>query len=80
MRKLYARIFVAALAFSPLGAAAQETDIEAPEGYKLVFHDEFDLPDGSQPNPEIWSSSARRHSAWNRFIKDDPSVVYIADV
>lgn len=79
MRKLYARIFVAALAFSPLGAAAQETDIEVPEGYKLVFHDEFDLPDGSQPNPEIWSSSARRHSAWNRFIKDDPSVVYIED-
>lgn len=54
-------------------------DIDVPEGYELIFHDEFNQEDYSQPNPEVWSSSTRRSSAWNRYIKDDPAVVFIED-
>ncbi|MBR1594249.1 MAG: glycoside hydrolase family 16 protein [Alloprevotella sp.] len=69
----------------PAGFFDGTVEIEAvyaeatPDDYVLVFSDEFNQPDGSQPNPEYWSSSARRNAAWNRYIKDDPSVVYIED-
>lgn len=47
--------------------------------YKLVFHDEFDGPNGSTPNPDIWRVSPRGNSQWNRFISTDKRVYYLND-
>lgn len=47
------------------------------DGYKLVFSDEFNLPDGSQPDPEKWVRSKRNPSTWARWISPSSSVVYI---
>ena len=45
--------------------------------YKLVFHDEFNLPDGSQPDTTVWSRCRRYDSMWNRWISSSKGVVYI---
>lgn len=41
--------------------------------YKLVFCDEFNLSDGSQPATAIWSCN----SQWNRWVSDSKDVIYI---
>lgn len=53
------------------------TDGSGDDGYQLIFCDEFDLPDGSRPNPEKWRVSTRRSSVWNRWISDSPDVAFI---
>lgn len=45
--------------------------------YVLVFKDEFNLPDGSQPDPKVWGCSRRGWSTWNRWISDSRDVAYI---
>lgn len=45
--------------------------------YKLVFHDEFNLPDGSQPDSSKWSRCKRYDSMWNRWISTSKDVIYI---
>ncbi len=45
--------------------------------YRLVFSDEFDLPDGSQPDSAKWSRCQRYSSTWNRWVSDSRDVVYI---
>lgn len=45
--------------------------------YKLVFRDEFDLPDGSQPDTSVWRRSKRYWSTWNRWISRSDRVVFI---
>lgn len=47
--------------------------------YRLVFHDEFNLPDGSQPDSTVWSRCRRYNSIWNRWISDSKDVVFIKD-
>ena len=47
--------------------------------YVLLFHDEFNQPDGSQPDETYWRRSTRRKSVWNRFISDSEDVVFIQD-
>lgn len=51
----------------------------ADAGYELVWHDEFNLPDGSAPDKTSWSVPARRSSAWNRFISTRPELAEIRD-
>lgn len=46
-------------------------------GYKLVFSDEFDLPNGSQPDAKKWNRAIRNKSTWARFISNSNRVVYI---
>lgn len=58
-------------------SAVEPETPEAPEGYKLLWHDEFNQPNGTSPDPTRWVCSVRRGSAWNRFIKDDPSTCFI---
>lgn len=48
-------------------------------GYSLIFSDEFDQPDNSQPDPSKWRRSPRGNSTWNRFISDSNDVVFIKD-
>lgn len=49
------------------------------DGYRLVFCDEFNLPNGSQPDSSKWSRCKRNDSQWNRWISDSKDVVYIKD-
>jgi len=45
--------------------------------YELVFSDEFDLPDGSQPDSTKWKRAKRYSNTWNRWISDNKNVVFI---
>ena len=49
------------------------------QAYKLIFNDEFNQPDGSQPDPKKWRTSTRYGSTWNRWISDRPEVAFIRD-
>lgn len=50
---------------------------QTPSDYELVFYDEFDLPDGSQPDSTKWKRAERNPSIWARWISDSKDVVYI---
>lgn len=54
---------------------AQKTSGE----YKLVFSDEFNQPNGSQPDDTKWVCSKRYNSGWNRWISLSKKVAYIKD-
>ena len=45
--------------------------------YELVFHDEFDQPNGSRPDPAVWSCPPRSNAGWNRWVTDSSAVAYI---
>lgn len=47
--------------------------------YVLVFSDEFDKDDGSQPDSAKWSRCVRQTSTWNRWLSDSEEVIYIED-
>ena len=47
--------------------------------YKLVFNDEFDAADGTQPDEEWWSRCVRQSSTWNRWLSDSEEVIYLQD-
>lgn len=47
--------------------------------WKLVFSDEFNLPDGSQPDSAKWSRSRRAPSIWARWNSGSPNTVFIKD-
>jgi len=62
------------LAFAMAPVAAQNDD-----DYELVFSDEFNLPNGSRPDPLKWKPSRRANATWNRWISDSAEVAYIKD-
>lgn len=45
--------------------------------WKLVFSDEFNQPDGSQPDPSKWNRAKRNPSQWARWNSESQQVVYI---
>jgi len=47
------------------------------EDYQLVFSDEFNQKNGSQPDSTKWVRCVRYQSAWNRWISNSKDVVYI---
>ena len=49
------------------------------DGYKLIFSDEFNQADGSQPDSMKWTICKRYNSMWNRWISNSKDVVYIKD-
>lgn len=52
--------------------------IRAQQGsYKLVFSDEFNLPNGSSPNPDVWGTSRRENSTWGRWVSKNPKTAFI---
>ena len=65
---------MAVIAFSQSVKAQSTTD-----DYTLVFADEFDQPDGSQPDSDKWQRSRRYSSTWNRWISNSEEVAYIED-
>ena len=52
---------------------------QAVDSYSLAFHDEFNQPDGSQPDETKWRRSNRYGSTWNRFISNSEEVAFIQD-
>ncbi len=44
--------------------------------YNLIFNDEFNAADGTQPDETKWSRCKRQGAAWNRFLSDTIDVVY----
>lgn len=53
---------------------------ETPEAeYTLVFSDEFNGEDGTQPDANKWVRSLRQNATWNRWISNSDKVVYIQD-
>lgn len=49
------------------------------DGPRLIFSDEFDLPDGSIPDPAKWQLCQRQTSAWNRKMSESYDQAYIQD-
>ena len=47
------------------------------EEWELVFSDEFNLPNGSQPDPSKWNRVKRNPSTWARWNSTSAGVVYI---
>lgn len=48
-------------------------------GWTLVWSDEFDGADNSQPSSDKWIRSTRYSSTWNRYISDSEDVIFIKD-
>lgn len=65
------------LVFFALTAYAQSVTDD--DGFELIFADEFDLPDGSRPDPSRWQSCPREGATWSRWISDTLAVAYIQD-
>lgn len=53
--------------------------VDPATGYKLVFADEFNAADGSQPDAAKWGRCPRQTSTWNRWLSDSEQVVYLED-
>ena len=48
--------------------------------YVLVFSDEFNKPDGTLPDPEVWTPCVRHPKVtWARFLSNSPKVAFIQD-
>ena len=59
------------------GAVCPLSTATAQDDYELIFSDEFNLPDGSRPDPAKWHSCTRHHSTWNRWISDTLAVAFV---
>ena len=47
--------------------------------YELVFSDEFNGENGTQPDERKWMRSPRQGATWNRWISNSEEVVYLKD-
>lgn len=77
------RLLVAVMALASMGVVvAQQAAGGVPKGsgkWQLVFCDEFDAEDNSQPMGEKWVRCQRQGATWNRWLSDSEEVAYIAD-
>lgn len=69
--KLLLLVMLCSLAGDTMPVNAQEPE------YELVFSDEFNLPNGSRPDPTKWSTSPRANTTWARWVSNSPKVAYI---
>ena len=68
---LFYFILLLAVSSDSIIAETQEQD------YVLVFADEFNLPNGSQPDSMKWNRAVRNPSQWARWNSHSDKVVYI---
>ena len=63
------------------GVEPLPADAETPGSeYTLVFHDEFNEPDGTLPNTKVWRYCTRRPKVtWARFLSNSPEVAFMKD-
>ncbi len=52
---------------------------EADTEWRLVFSDEFNAENGSQPTSDKWMRCQRQGATWNRWLSDSPEVIYLED-
>ena len=78
-------LFVAvssAQAVSPAGGGelCVTESVASRSEYVLVFSDEFNKPDGTLPDSEVWTPCTRRPKVtWARFLSNSPKVAFIQD-
>ena len=58
--------------------SSDTTPLKAQEvEWRLVFSDEFNQPNGSQPDPAKWNRAMRNPSIWARWNSNSDKVVFI---
>ena len=68
----------AALTVLSFAEPAQRQKLGRDKGkYVLVFRDEFNLPDGSQPDTAIWNRAPRANNMWAKWNSDSKKVAFI---
>ena len=65
-------LLVALIGDSPMARAQNQKG-----KWQLVFSDEFNRPDGSQPNSKKWSHAPRANNGWARWISNSAKVAFI---
>ena len=69
-----------AVSFSGGGELCVTESATSRSEYVLVFSDEFNKPDGTLPDPEVWTPCVRRPKVtWARFLSNSPKVAFIQD-
>lgn len=69
-----------AVSFSGGGELCVTESAASRSEYVLVFSDEFNKPDGTLPDPEVWTPCTRRPKVtWARFLSNSPKVAFIQD-
>lgn len=69
-----------AVSFSGGGELCVTESAASRSEYVLVFRDEFNKPDGTLPDPEVWTPCVRRPKVtWARFLSNSPKVAFIQD-
>ena len=78
MKKIYNICLISAVLAFILGTDTFQAQAKQKVKYKLVFHDEFNLPDGSQPDSTIWSRDKRYPGgAYIMWLSDSKDVAFI---
>ena len=62
-----------------VGTTTETAEEDGLGEYRLVFSDEFDLPDGSAPDSTKWGPCPREGATWSRWISASPEVAFIQD-
>lgn len=69
-----------AVSFSGGGELCVTESAASRSEYVLVFRDEFNKPDGTLPDPEVWTPCVCRPKVtWARFLSNSPKVAFIQD-
>lgn len=69
-----------AVSFSGGGELCVNESAASRSEYVLVFSDEFNKPDGTLPDSEVWTPCTRRPKVtWARFLSNSPKVAFIQD-
>ena len=69
-----------AVSFSGGGELCVTESATSRSEYVLVFSDEFNKPDGTLPDPEVWTPCVRHPKVtWARFLSNSPKVAFIQD-
>lgn len=74
MRNILFALFLCAVLVADTGVVKAQKSVGE---YKLVFCDEFNLPNGSMPDSTKWGVSRRFWSTWNRWISKGKDVTFI---
>ena len=69
-----------AVSFAGEGELCVNESATSRSEYVLVFSDEFNKPDGTLPDSEVWTPCTRRPKVtWARFLSNSPKVAFIQD-
>lgn len=77
--KMLQKILIMLIIFFTMISDRSKDIVQKPsgDGYVLVFSDEFNLKNGSQPDSSKWVRCIRYNAGWNRWISKSEEVVFI---